>query len=47
MAPLRMTFNDLEGHICCLKLCIHPPRWFASMMVRWRSNMRGCQQRWW
>ena len=24
------TFSDLEGHFCCLNLCVHPPRWFAS-----------------
>ena len=34
------TFSDLEGHFCCLNLCVHPPRWFASMMVHWRSIMR-------
>jgi len=48
MTPLRVTFIDLKGLFCCLKyLCVHPPRWFASMMVRWLSNMRWRQQHWW
>jgi len=28
-----------DGHFCRLKPCVHLPRWFASMMVRWRRNM--------
>jgi len=50
MAPVRVTFSDLEGHLCCLKLCVHPPRWFTSMMVRWQwhgdVNNIGGSRRW-
>jgi len=43
MALLPATFGDLEGNFCCLK---PPPRWFASMIVRWWSNTRW-RQHWW
>jgi len=43
MAPILTTFGDLEGHFCCWNLCVHPPRWFACMVVHWRSNARRRQ----
>jgi len=30
MAPLRVTFSDIDGHFCCLKLLCPP----ATVMVR-------------
>ena len=46
MAPLPVTFIDLEGHFAVWNLCVYPQRWFTSTTVRWRSNTR-CQQHWW
>jgi len=43
MAPLPVTFSDLEGHFAVWNRCVHPPRWFTSTTVRRRSNTR-CQQ---
>jgi len=44
MAPLRVTFKVI---FAAWNLYVHPPRWFASMMVRWRSNTRWHQRNWW
>jgi len=44
MAPLWVT---LKVTFAVWNICVHPPRWFASTMVRWRSNTRCRQKHWW
>jgi len=44
MAPLRVT---LKVTFAVYSICVHPPRWFKSTMVRGQSNMRCRQLHWW